>query len=353
MEWNRGYRDDPNWGGSIILAPWQLYRTYGDTDMMRTYYPNMQRYLDYLSSRADGHIVGEGLGDWIALDTDTPLTLVGTQAYYRLTTTLAEVAKAIGENDDAARYSDLAGQIRDAFNATFFDSAAGDYGPGNQASNGLALDAGLVPAGDEERVLANLIGSIRVDDNHLEVGEVALPAILKTLAAHGRDDVIYDLATQTTFPSYGYLVKMGSTSMPEAWTGMTKSGAQNHYMLAALDDWFWSELGGIEQAQDSVAWHDLVISPAVVGDLREARASYRTPQGLVTSSWTRSSTGLQLDVEVPGNTTATIRVPLDRLGGASTQVIANWGLKPIRVDDRYATFAAGSGSWTFRATARH
>ena len=321
--------------------------------MMRTYYPNMQRYLDYVSSRADGHLVGEGLGDWIALDTDTPLSLVGTQSYYRLTTTLAEVAETLGKNDDAARYSHLAGQIRDAFNASFFDSATGDYGPGNQASNGLALDAGLVPARDEERVLANLVDSIREDDNHLAVGEVALPAILKTLAAHGRDDVIYDLATQTSFPSYGYLVKTGSTSMPEAWTGMTKSGAQNHYMLAALDDWFWSGLGGIEQTEDSVAWHDLTISPAVVGDLRSAEASYRTPQGLVSTSWTRSSTKLQLDVEVPGNTTATIRVPLDRLGGASAKVTATGGLKPIRVDDRYATFAAGSGSWTFRATARH
>lgn len=347
-QWNLGYRDDPNWGGSIILAPWDLYRTYGDSEVMERYYPNMQRYLDYLTQRSHGHLLDGGLGDWIAIDTTTPLDLVATQAYYKLASTLGDIAGAIGRPADAKRYADLAAQVRTAFNDRFFDADAGSYGPGNEASNGLALDAGLVPSGDRDRVLTNLVDGIRADGNHLEVGEVALPAIFDVLAEAGRDDVIYDLATQTTYPSYGYLVRTGSTALPEAWTGMTKSGSQNHYMLGALDDWFWSGLGGIEQAPGSVAFHDLVIAPAVVGDLTSNDATYRTPQGEVATSWTRTDQALSLDVTVPANTTATVEVPLDRVGGRSAALDAG-GLRPVSVDEHTARYEVGSGTWHFTA----
>jgi alpha-L-rhamnosidase len=347
-QWNQGYRDDPNWGGTIILAPWDLYRTYGDQETMRRYYPNMQRYLDYLTQRSHDHILDGGLGDWIAIDTTTPLDLVATQAYYKLATTMSRIAGTIGQSADAQRYADLAKQVKDAFNAKFLDAASGTYGPGNAASNGLALDGDLVPSADRDRVLQHLVDAIRADGNHLEVGEVALPAIFDALHRAGRDDVIYDLATQTTYPSYGYLVRTGSTALPEAWTGMTKSGSQNHYMLGALDDWFWSGLGGIQQAPDSVAYHDLVIAPAVVGDLTSNHATYRTPQGEVATSWTRSDRAVHLDVTVPANTTATVKVPLDRVGGASAQLAAG-GLRPVSVDDHAATYRVGSGTWHFTA----
>ncbi|SDK22236.1 alpha-L-rhamnosidase [Nocardioides sp. YR527] len=350
-EWNVGYRDDANWGGSIILAPWLMYRAYGDVETMRTFYPNMQRYLDYLSGRADGHILGQGLGDWIAIDTTTPLELVGTQAYYKLASTLSQVARTIGKKQDAEKYAALAADIADAFNAEFFDAATGDYGPGNQTSNGLALDADLVPADHRDQVLGNLIESIRAADDHLRVGEIGLPAILDVLAEEGRDDVIYDIATQTTYPSYGYLVETGSTALPEAWTGMTKSGSQNHYMLGAIDDWFWSGLGGIEQAPGSVAFRDLVIAPAVVGDLTSHHAGYRTPQGEVVTDWQLDGDRLDLQVTVPANTTATVKVPLDKVGGADAKLSAG-GLRPTRVSDEYAVYEVRAGAWRFVASAR-
>jgi alpha-L-rhamnosidase len=97
-----------------------------------------------------------------------------------------------------------------------------------------------------------------------------------------------------------------------------------------------------------VAYHDLVISPAVVGDLTSNHATYRTPQGEVATSWTRSDRAVHLDVTVPANTTATVKVPLDRVGGASAQLDAG-GLRPVSVDDHAATYRVGSGTWHFTA----
>jgi alpha-L-rhamnosidase len=353
MEFDDGYRDDANWGGSMILVPWYSYQTYGDPTPLRQYYANMTRYLDYLGGRADGFILGGGLGDWITPDTTpAPIArdLVATQAYHKLARTLGEVAATIGKTADAEKYATLASNIRSAFIDTWFDAETGKVGPGNQAAYGLALDEGLVPADRYDEVLDLLIGTIRAKDNLLTVGEIALPAILDVLADNGRDDVILDIATQKAYPSFGYFVETGSTALPEAWTGMTKSGSQNHYMLAALDDWFWSGLGGIEQAEGSIAFRELVIAPSILEGLTSNTASYDTPQGEVSTEWTLDGGRLTLDVVVPANTTATIELPLDQVGGADA-LIGDGALTPVARDAEKATYEVGPGSYSFVASA--
>jgi len=351
MEFDNGYRDDANWGGSMILVPWYVYRTYGDAAPLARYYANMTRYLDYLGARADGNILAGGLGDWITPDTlVVSRDLVATQAYHKLARTLSEIASTLGKSEDAQKYAALAGDIRDAFIAKFFDPATGKVGVGSQAAYGLALDEGLVPTDRRPEVLGLLIDAIRAKNNLLTVGEVALPAILDVLEDAGRDDVILDIATGTAYPSFGYFVQTGSTALPEAWKGMTQSGSQNHYMLAALDDWFWSGLGGIEQAEDSVAFRKLVIAPAVTGGLESNHASYDTPQGTVSTDWTLAEGRLTLEVVVPANTTATIELPLGQVGGEDA-LIGDGVLTPTSVDADKATYEVEGGTYTFVASA--
>jgi alpha-L-rhamnosidase len=166
------------------------------------------------------------------------------------------------------------------------------------------------------------------------------------LSAAGRDDVIYDIATQTGNPSYGYQVTHGATSLTENWDGPTSGNSQNHFMLGAIDEWFGSGLAGIGQADGSVAFEHLRIRPAVVGDLTHAAASYDTPRGTVTSSWTRSGQSLRLDVTVPPGAPARVEVPL--LGGTA-QPQATPGANWIGIQDGQGVFEVGSGHWTFTA----
>lgn len=337
-----GFRDDPNWGGSLVLAPWQLYETYGDTATMRTYYPNMQRYLDYLSSKANGDLLDYGLGDWITFDNSTPVGVTASFGYYRIASAMSGIAGALGKTDDAQRYAALATRIGAAFNDKYL---SGDtYASGSQASDALALDMGIVPAAEREAVLDHLTASIKANGYHLTVGEIALPSVFRVLSAAGRDDLIYTIATQTGNPSYGYQVTHGATSLTENWDGPTSGNSQNHFMLGAIDEWFGAGLAGIRQADGSVAFEHLLIRPAVVGDLAHAAASYQTPRGAVASSWSRSGGTLRLDVTIPPGAPARVEVPL--LGG-TTRPEAMPGATWIGIQDGRGVFEVGSGHWTF------
>jgi alpha-L-rhamnosidase len=337
-----GFRDDPNWGGSLVLAPWQMYETYGDTATLATYYPNMQRYLDYLSSKASGDLLDYGLGDWITFDNSTPVGVTASFGYYRIASSMSHIAAVLGKPDDAQRYAALAGRIGAAFNAKYLKGDT--YASGSQASDALALDMGIVPDADRQAVLDHLTASITANGYHLTVGEIALPSVFRVLSAAGRDDLVYSVATQTGNPSYGYQVVHGATSLTENWDGPTSGDSQNHFMLGAIDEWFGSGLAGIQQAAGSVAFEHLLIRPAVVGDLTHAAASYETPRGMVASSWSRSGHTLRLDVTVPPGAPARVEVPLL---GTTTRPQATPGAKWIGVQDGHGVFMVGSGHWTF------
>jgi len=342
-----GFRDDPNWGNVIIFAPWQMYRAYGDTATLRTYYGHMRRYLDYLSGKAEGDLLDYGLGDWITFDPSTPVGVTATFGYHRAATALAQIAEVIGEDADAARYTALAARIGDAFNAKYLKENT--YGSGSQACDALALDMGIVPADRRQAVLDHLIGSIRDKGYHLTVGEIALPSVFRVLSAAGRDDIVYAVATQTTSPSYGYQVVHGATALTENWDGPTSGNSQNHFMLGAIDEWFAAGLAGLGQADDSVAYRKLLIRPAVVGDLTSAGADHQTPFGKASSSWRRTGTTLRLDVTVPPGATARVEVPL--LGGTK-RPDATKGARWTGVRNGRGIFEVGSGTWTFEVSRR-
>ncbi|MET7280097.1 family 78 glycoside hydrolase catalytic domain [Kribbella sp. NPDC005582] len=302
-----GFRDDPNWGGAIIQVPWQQYRVYGDSQTLATYYPAMRRYLHYLRSRAHEGLLDHGLGDWYTLEDPPPRAAVASWGFQRAADRLAQIANVIGKPDEADDHRRLATQIRTAFHERFFDGTD-SYGAG-QAINALALDMDAVPAALRSRVAARLAHTISEAGDHLMVGEVTLPAVLRALSAGGYDELIYRVASRTDWPSYGYQVKHGATALTEAWDGPTTGASQNHFMLGAIDDWFVRRLAGIDQADHSVGYRNVVIRPALVGDLTAASASILTPYGRLTSSWTRDDRGVRLEVEIPVGVEARIELP--------------------------------------------
>jgi alpha-L-rhamnosidase len=294
----------------MILTPWSLYETYGDTRILEDYYPGMQSYLAYLTSKSQGNLLDYGINDWITPDPTVPTGVIATYAYYRSAATMSRVAAVLGNMDDAAGYTGLAQQIAGAFNDAFLDPVTHVYAGGHQAADAVALDMNIVPADLQQTVLDHLIADIRAKGNHVNVGIVTLGALFRSLSAAGRDDVIFDVATQTTNPSYGYQIMQGATSLTEEWDGPTKGGSQNHMMLGAIDEWFTAALAGIRQATGSVGYTSLEIKPAVVGNLTHVAGSYCTPNGLVESEWTMQPGGqVAFTITIPANTQASIYLP--------------------------------------------
>jgi alpha-L-rhamnosidase len=317
------YRDDANWGGAFVAVPWQLYRNYGDTETMRTYYPAMQRYQSYLEARVKDGLTDYTLGDWITPDRTFPKAVSGTYGYWRVVDTLAKIADTLGRSEEAAAYRVKADQSARALWQAQYNPATGRFGGGGQGAAALALDMGAVPDQYRQQILDGLVASIEQAGWHLLLGEISLPAAFRVLSQAGRDDVVYKIATRTDSPSYGYQVVHGNTALGEMWDGGSGQ-SQNHFMLGSIDSWFTGRLAGIEQAPDSVAFRKLVIRPAVVGDLTEASAARQTPYGEVRTRWTKEDDEITLTVTVPPGATAEVHVP---------------GSEEVRT--------VGSGTWTF------
>jgi alpha-L-rhamnosidase len=305
-----GFRDDANWGGAVIMAPYKHYMDYGDARPLRDAWPAMKRYMGYLATKASGEILSHGLGDWGAFDTNTPLEIPATTAYYRFANAMAEMAPLAGDGGAAASYEALAGRIRAAFNARFLNG--GSYGT-SQASNALPLAAGIVPADARDDVLAALRSDIAARGNHLSTGEIGLRALFDVLGDAGDADTVLAMATNPTAPSYAAMLASGATTLPEFWDG---HGSQNHFMMGAIDDWSHRYLAGVRPVEPG--FKTFVVAPLTPSRLSSAQASLASPYGTIESSWARRGSAIEQHVTVPANTGAEIRVPA--AGGARVTV---------------------------------
>jgi alpha-L-rhamnosidase len=339
------FRDDPNWGGALIMVPWKMYQDYGDVTTLRQYYPAMQRYLDYLGTKASGNILDYGLGDWAAFDTTTPRAVAATTAYYRYAVVMGQAAQVLGDSAARAKDSALASAIQTAFNAKYFNPSTQNYGSGSQASNALPLAAGMVPPASQAAVLARIQADIAARGGHLSTGEIGLRALLDSLGAADQADAILALAENPTAPSYASMVLNGATTLTEYWDGPAGNASQDHFMLGAINDWSYRHLAGI--TPDQAGFHSFMIRPETAGTLTHVRGSWPSPYGDIVSEWKRSGQQFQLDVDVPVNTTATVSVPRWGTGTQSLPSGVTAGAKLIRVDANRVIYQVGSGHWTF------
>ncbi|MFI2507168.1 family 78 glycoside hydrolase catalytic domain [Streptomyces sp. NPDC018972] len=338
-----GYRNDSNWGGAFVLVPWQLYTTYGDEQTLETYYPRMRQYAAFLETQVKDGILDYGLGDWFTPDRTFPRAVAGTYGYWRVADALSRIATVLGDRGAADEYRAKADASAKALSAKYYDTTTGTFGGGGHGAEALALDMGAHPAGERERLLTHFTTAVKDAGHHLILGEISLPAAFRVLSGAGRDDLVHAIATQTTSPSYGYQVRAGNTTLGESWDG-GPGQSQNHFMLGAIDSWFTTRVAGIAQTADSVGYAELLIDPAVEGDMTSASGSYRTPYGIARSDWERTDGRFRLTVDVPAGSTAEVHVP-----AAGGRAEAPRGARLLRTSGEEAVYQVGSGHWTFRS----
>jgi alpha-L-rhamnosidase len=354
-----GFRDSPEWGSASVLVPWQSYEWTGDADGLRQAFGSMKAYVGYLSSRANSRgLLDFGLGDWYDLGPGkpgksqlTPVALTATAYFYRDARILADAANVLGSPEDARRYATLAGSIYRAFNQAFFDSAAARYATGSQCSDAIALVFGLVPAADRARVQSDLVADIKRHGDSFTAGDIGYGALLRALADAGRSDVIYTMNNQSSRPGYGYQLAHGATSLTEAWDANPRS-SQDHFMLGQINEWFYHDLAGISLEEKNPGFRDVVIKPAVVGDLTWVRAHYDSIRGRISSQWNRNGSRLALEVDIPANVTATVYVPSVAgadvtEGGVPVQFVPH--VKFLNRAVGAEVFSVGSGHYRFES----
>lgn len=306
----------PCWKSTYPLFLWYLYQYYGDKRVLEDHYASLKKLVDFLSANASGRIISVGLGDHMEPQENgfshfsarhTPAGLTSTAYYYYHVWILSQIAEVLGKSEDAQRYSALAQDIKEAFNRRFFDSGSNQYATGSQTSNALALYLDMVPQEKVPAVVKNLVDDIVTKhDGHLSTGIIGSNALTQALPQHGAADVMYRIATQTTYPSLGYQVMQGATAVCESlecspWL------SQNMKMFGSVDKFFYRNLAGINLG--SPGYRRILIKPQPVGDLRSVTASQRTVRGTITVAWVKGDTSLDLKVSIPPGTEADISIP--------------------------------------------
>ncbi len=303
-----------------LLLPWLLYMHYGDTQAIEENYQGMKAWVQYLRGRAEGHILQYSYyGDWAPpaaqcipnspLSKDTPGELISTAYYYYSAKLLSQHAGILGRSDDGRHYASLASDIADAFDGRFWNKRHGGYGTGNQACNAIAAYLGLVPQPRISAVVDALVRDVRQRDYHLTTGNLCTKYLLEVLTTHGHADVAYRLATQTTYPSWGYMIANGATTIWERWENETGGGmnSHNHPMYASVGAWLFRAIGGI--APLSPGFEHFSVHPHIMGDLAHASVQLETVRGLISVRWQRQGDNLALSVDVPPGAHATVTIP--------------------------------------------
>ena len=344
-----GFRDSPEWGSAFILCAWQQYEWADDTRILREHYDGMARYVDYLESKANDHILSYGLSDWLDMGGNTPMGLTATAFYYDDLQIMEKIARVLGKPDDATNYADLKEKVRVAFNRAFFNPDTHSYRNGGQTSNAIPLVMGIVEPQYRKDVLNAIVKDIVERNYAITAGDVGYRYLLLALAQGGRSDVIYKLNNQTATPGYGYQIAHGVTSLAESWDA-NRNDSQDHFMLGQIVEWFFDDLAGIGYDRYSPGFSKIIIKPAFTGDLKWVRACYDSPHGRISSSWKVGKKHISLDITIPANTTAVVSLPSERLSDITESgkpVRQADGVKYLKTVGKTMEFRVFSGEYRF------
>jgi alpha-L-rhamnosidase len=374
----------PIWDAFWFVLPWESYQRYGDARALAKTYPMMKKYLlnwipQWTDKDGDAfhYTLTSGLGDWdpatgangnaaegTNVNIPTVISPSSTAYYAYMTKIAADTARALGNTEDAAQFDQIFQNIKADYNAKWWDPTVGYYRENAtqifaQTNQLLPLAFGLVPAAQVKPLEAKLVDDVMSTRHaHEEVGIAGARWFFPVLsqAAHdgvpGAADAAYAVATQTTYPSYGYMDSLGWTTIGEYWEASARS--RDHHMFATIGQWFFEDLAGISSTGSG--FHQVDFDPTIPSKLDDAHASIQSDRGEISAHWFKvGSNGLEYDVTVPPNTTGVVHVPgsdpsqIGEIGSGSTLVAGSApGVKLIGPDKDSIDYQVVSGTYKFR-----
>lgn len=350
---------------SYLLLAYKCYEFYGDERIISDHFTGMKAWVDYLHSRTENGIVNYSYyGDWCppqaflmdasgsGVSRDTPGKMISTGYLYYCAKILSDMAKVIGKDNESIYYQKLALEIATAFNRDYWNEEVGGYASNNQASNAFALYMGLVAEKNKPRVAANLAEDVKKHNYHLTTGNLCTKYLLEMLTEHGYAETAYKIVAQTTYPSWGYMLSKGATTLWERWEYATGGdmNSHNHPMMGSADSWFYKYVLGINPDIKSPAFQNFTVRPFILNELDFAEGELNTVKGLVKVAWKKKAGQLSLNVTIPVNSTATIYVPA-KTATAVTESGKNISkINSINIlgeENGYVLLKVGSGQYAF------
>ncbi len=358
------------WADAAVIIPWTMYLSYGDRRILEQQYDSMAKWVGYESSRAGNDLIWDGdfhFGDWLAYaappgevrfypGASTSTDLLATAFFAHSADLLGRTARILGKTDDAERYAQLFSRIKEAFVREYV-TTTGRVGENTQTAYAVALQFDLLPEELRAAAAKRLAQDVQ-QRKHLTTGFLGTPYLCHVLARYGYLDEAYLLLNREDYPSWLYPVKQGATTIWERWDGQKPDGtfqdagmnSFNHYAHGAIGDWMYRVMAGIETDEAAPGYKHILIQPRPGGGFTDVKASHETPYGKVSSAWTRKDGAFTLEVEVPANTRATVRLPRAHLASVTEggQPLAGAsGISGPKQDGDTVVVEVGSGAYRF------
>lgn len=346
--WGYHWANGPDWTSTIAIIPWNIYLFYGDSRILEQNYDNIKRYVDYIDENYPSGITDWGLGDWVPVKSVTPKEFTSTAYYFVDATILSKAAKLLGKTEDAEKYAALAGKIKKAVNEKYLNRETGMYGSGLQTELSVALHWGLVLADLIPKVAENLAKRVEADNKHIDVGLLGTKTILNALSENGYPELAYEVAAQETFPSWGWWIVNGATTFYENWPlDASRDISMNHIMFGEINAWYYKALGGIFPDENQPGFKNVILKPHFVAGLEHFEASHDGPYGTIVSSWKKQRRGVEYDVEIPANSTATLVLDDGKIQESGKPLEKNKSIEIVERKDGKVVLKLKSGSYSF------
>jgi len=303
----------PGWGDAGIFIPYAAWLQYGDTTIVRQSWPAMERWMAFILQTNPDYLRRKSLGnnyaDWLAPDQNTPKDLIATAYWALVAREMAEMAKALNQPADAAKYQAQYDHIAAAYRAAYVQED-GTVAGGTQTGYLATLATGIALESQRAAMVAKTVKDIEAHGNHLTTGFLGTPFLLSVLDQNDRSDVAFKLLLSDTYPSWGYMVKKGATTWWERWNGDTGDpgmNSYNHYAFGSVMAWVYRRAAGIDTDSRGPGFHHLTIHPHFDAALPQLHVEYDSAYGTVVSDWKQAEK--KFTITIPANTTATLILP--------------------------------------------
>ncbi|HEY5585078.1 MAG TPA: family 78 glycoside hydrolase catalytic domain [Ruminiclostridium sp.] len=356
------------WGDAAVICPWTIYLCYGDKRLLEEQYESMKDWVEYIRAQGDNEFLwntGFHFGDWLGLDAKegdyvgaTARDFIATAFYAYSTQLLKKTAEIIKNDADVKEYNNLYNKIIENFRKEFV-SPNGRLVVPTQTAHVLALMFDLVEKKDRKLVAKTLAGYLEESKVHLTTGFVGTPYLCDVLTESGYLDLSYKLLLQKDYPSWLYPITKGATTIWEHWDGIKEDGSFwskdmnsfNHYAYGAIGDWMYSVMAGIDLDPEKPGYKHINIKPQPGQGITFATGKLESMFGEIKSAWVKNAEGMETNINIPSNTTATVVLPAANVvavfeGENSLEAVE--GVSNVEQLESGVKFELGSGEYCFK-----
>lgn len=363
------YEDNVTWPSTFIMAHNFLYEQFGNLKVIADNYDAMKKWLFYMRDKymKDYLLPRDSYGDWCMPPEDrniihskdstlnTPGDFLGSSYFYYDLILIERYARLLNKDEDVKEFSSLAEKVREAVNKTYLNKEKFYYANNTVTANAVALSFGLPPDEIRSKVFGNLVDkTVNVFDYHTSCGIIGQQWLMKTLTDNGRPDMALRIAANTTYPSFGYMLGKGATTIWELWNGDSAPPKMNsHNLVMLIGDlvvWLYEDLAGIKSDTANPGFKNIIMKPIPVEGLDYVHSEYHSIHGLIKSSWKKEGKSFIWDIIVPCNTTATVYIaaPSEKeVTENGKRASSAEGVKYMDTDNGYVVYKVGSGNYHF------